>query len=218
MPLRILASYCMMYVLIPAFLSERKLIAFLTRYALLIAAAGGLQLLIGHFFYDRLVEGGTASFALSLSAWLRNIVLINSTVILLGAAKVIQLHFALVDSLARNDGAALGNEIAQDDAMIELKSNRRIHRVRVHDILYVEGMGNYTRYINCDGSRIVVYSSLKAAQSNLPSTFIRVHRSYLINLERLSAYDKDTVTVGSKTLPRSKDITDEALKGAQTLK
>ncbi|MEM7361229.1 MAG: LytTR family DNA-binding domain-containing protein [Pseudomonadota bacterium] len=213
MPLRILASYCMMYVLIPAFLSHRRLVAFLLSYAALILTAGGLQLLIGHFFYDQLMEGQGQKFALSAASWMRNIVLINSTVILLGAAKVIQLHFSLVDALAREDGEEEGRETNSKDAVIEVKSNRRIHRLRLRDILYVEGMGNYVRYATIDGSRIVVYSSLKAAQAVLPESFIRIHRSYLVNRNHISAYDKETITLGNKTLPRRKDIEDAVLTG-----
>ena len=212
MPLRILASYCMMYVLIPAFLSNRKLVSFLLNYGVLIVLAGGLQLLIGHFFYDQLLDGRGEKFDLNAAAWMRNIVLINSTVILLGAAKVIQLHFALVDSLARDDKTndELQNETS--DAVIEVKSNRRVHRLRVGDILFVEGMGNYVRYATTDGAKIVVYSSLKAAEQQLPDSFIRIHRSYLINRLQISAYDKDTVTVGQETLPRGKGVEDSALK------
>lgn len=212
MPLRILASYCMMYVLIPAFLSHRKLAAFLLSYAVLILAAGGLQLLIGHFFYDQLLNGQGDKFALSPASWMRNIVLINSTVILLGAAKVIQLHFTLVDSLARGEDQLAEQESNMGDAVIEVKSNRRIHRLRLRDILYIEGMGNYIRYATSDGGRIVVYSSLKAAEGSLPDSFIRIHRSYLVNRDHISAYDKETVTVGNETIPRRKDIDDEILK------
>ena len=212
MPLRILASYCMMYVLIPAFLSHRKLTSFLASYAALIITAGGLQLLIGHFFYDQLLDGRGEKFDLNLAAWFRNIVLINSTVILLGAAKVIQLHFSLVDSLARDKDSKAEQDSGNGDTVIEVKSNRRIHRLRTSDILFIEGMGNYIRYATTDGARIVVYSSLKAAQESLPESFIRVHRSYLVNRAHISAYDKDTVTVGTETISRGKDIGDELLR------
>lgn len=212
MPLRILASYCMMYVLIPAFLSHRKLLAFLVSYAALIIVAGGLQQLIGHFFYDQLINGESETFALSAASWVRNIVLINSTVILLGAAKVIKLHFELVDSLARENKPNIEQENNSGDAVIEVKSNRRIHRLKVSEILYVEGMGNYVRYTTSDGARIVVYGSLKSAEENLPDSFVRIHRSYLINRKRITAYDKETVTVGTETLPRRKDVSDEILK------
>lgn len=213
MPLRILASYSMMYVLIPTFLSNRKLMAFLSSYVALIVLAGGLQLLIGHFFYDQLLAERGERFPLSAASWMRNMVLINSTVILLGAAKVIQLHFQLLDVLAVEQKPGVGHAKQEGDRFIEVKSNRRVHRLRLDDILYVEGMGNYISYVNTDGARTIVYSSLKAAQSRLPDSFVRLHRSYLVNRMHISAYDKDTVTIGDKTIPRAKDITDEVLKG-----
>jgi len=213
MPLRILASYCMMYVLIPAFLENRKLRVFVLSYVVLIVAAGGLQLLIGHFFYDQLLAERGERFPFSVASWIRNIVLINSTVILLGAAKVIQLHFQLLDSLAVAQPADSDESAKGNDQFIEVKSNRRIHRLRISEILYVEGLGNYITYVDTQGSRTIVYSSLKAAQSRLPDTFVRLHRSYLVNRVHISAYDKDTVTIGTKTIPRGKGIGDEMLKG-----
>jgi len=206
MPLRILASYCMMYLLIPAFLSNRKPFTFIGSYLVLIMVAGGLQMLIGHFFYDQLL-----GVPFSAALWVRNIVLINSTVILLGAAKVIQLHFQLLDSLALAQKPDIEERSRADDQFIEVKSNRKIHRLRVVDILYAEGMGNYITYVMADESRTVVYSSLKAAQEGLPSSFVRLHRSYLVNRRHISAYDKESVSIGNKTVPRAKGISDEML-------
>lgn len=211
MPLRILASYCMMYLLIPAFLSNRKLTEFIASYFFLIIVAGAFQLLIGHFFYGRLLEGQGETFPLTMVSWVRNIVLINSTVILLGAAKVAQLYFQLIDSLAIEQRVNTSQANSNEGQFIEVKSNRRVHRLRVSEILYIEGMGNYVTYVSIGGSRTVVYSSLKLAESELPSSFIRLHRSYLVNRQHITAYDKDTVTLGSMTISRAKNITDEML-------
>jgi len=209
MPLRILASYCMMYVLIPAFLGHRKLAKFILSYISLIALAGGLQLFIGHFFYDQLLGERGERFPLSPASWMRNMVLINSTVILLGAAKVIQIYFQLLESVAKEQESS---QDAGDDQFIEVKSNRRMHRLRTNDIIYIEGLGNYITYVDNQNGKTIVYSSLKAAASSLPDSFIRLHRSYLVNRSHINAYDKDTVTIGSKTIPRGKEITDEMLK------
>lgn len=213
MPLRILASYCMMYVLIPSFLNRRAMGPFLASYLGLIAVAGGLQMLVGHFFYDQLLTEQGERFPLSAASWLRNIILINTTVLLLGAAKVIQLYFQLLDSAAATEAADSDSTSVTRDAFIEVKSNRRTHRLRLNDIAYIEGMGNYVTYVAIDGSRTIVYGSLKAAQSQLPESFIRLHRSYIVNISHISAYDNDTVTVADKTLPRAKDITDEMILG-----
>ena len=211
MPLRILASYCMMYMLIPAFLNNRKLLVFIGSYLFLLAVSGALQMLIGHFFYQQLT-GSVEGVSFSITSWVRNIVLINSTIILLGAAKVIQLHFQLLDLVALAEEKKRRNTNEKTDQIIEVKSNRRIYRLRLDEVMYVEGMGNYITYVNIDRDRIIVYSSLKAAQAQLSDSFIRLHRSYLVNRKHINAYDKDTVTIGSKTIPRGKDVTDDMLK------
>lgn len=170
-------------------------------------------MLVGHFFYDPLLGGRGEGFPLSGASWLRNIVLINSTVILLGAAKVIQLYFQLLDSRATQEQQRPAQSGSKEDDYIEVKSNRRIHRLRISDILYIEGMGNYITYVTVDRRKTVVYSSLKSAQAALPHFFVRLNRSYLVNRHHISAYDSDTVTVAFKTITRGKDISDKALQG-----
>ena len=79
LPTRMLAVYCTLYWLIPRYLKPRKLWSLLGAYVALIALSAFLQLSFTHYFYEGNL-GLTPEF-LSFSAWLRNVILINSTVI-----------------------------------------------------------------------------------------------------------------------------------------
>ena len=205
MPVRIMAAYCMIYMLIPLFLETRKYRRFFTGFALLILSAGFLQMVFGHFFYERLLLDSQEGFELSLQSWLRNCVLINTTVLLLGTAKVFQMYIATNERLAN-----LANQ-SSDIEFVTVKAERRTHRLRISDILYIEGMGNYVTYYQVQGEKKMVYSSLKDAQSHLPEHFLRTHRSYLVNKQHIDSFNHDEIFVAGKALPRGKDIDDQQL-------
>lgn len=195
----------MIYMLIPTYLENRQYRRFFTGFVLLILAAGFLQTIFGHFFYERLLLNSQEAFSVSLHSWLRNSVLINTTVLLLGTAKVFQLYIAANEKLS-----TLSATTAQPE-FISIKADRRTHRIRLADILYVEGMGNYVTYYLAHGDKKMVYSSLKEALSNLPPSFLRIHRSYLVNKAHIDSFNHEEILVAGTPLPRGKDIEDNHL-------
>lgn len=211
MPVRIMAAYCMLYVLIPSFLQQRKYQSFFLGYIALILGAGFLQMLFGFFFYENLVINSSDNFALSLGGWVRNVILINTTVLLLGACKVFLLFIALQERQATQERVPQNNETGHNNEFITVKSERRSHRLNISDILYLEGMGNYVTYHLQGSDKKVVYSSLKEAQKQLPENFIRLHRSYLINKNVIESFDNEQVFISGKAIPRGKDIEDAQL-------
>lgn len=221
MPVRIMAVYCMLYFLIPNYLEKRLYRAFVIGYVVLILGAGLLQMLFGAFFYEKLLVGSHESFQLSISGWVRNSILVNTTVLLLGCIKVFMLYVALKE---RTEHAIHSNEHdpheveqrqvhnnTETNDFIVVKSQRRNHRLNIKDILYVEGLGNYVTYHLSDGDKKVVYGSLKEAHQQLPDDFIRLHRSYLVNKNAIESFNNEEVFIANKTIPRSKDISDEQL-------
>ena len=208
MPVRMLAVYCMIYFLIPQFLVVRQYRAFFGGYLALILIAGILQLIFSHFFYHRLLLNQT-EFGLSFSSLMRSMILVNTTVLLLGTAKVFQLYMQLLESVANNHKDSVVNDV------IEVKSDRRMHRLKLSQILFIEGMGNYVTYYLNNGDKKIVYSSIKETESRLPNEFLRLHRSYIINRKHIESYNKDNVIIGGHELPRAKDIVDKQLQEAR---
>ena len=145
LPVRILAVYSMIYWLIPQFLMTQQYRKFIVSYLLLLLVASSLQRLSDHFFYQQLLLGQQGSL-LDFSGWLRSIILINSTVIFLAAIKVFQLYLLKQQELIELRRTLEALESEGVDSTIELKANRRTHHIKVSQILYVEGMGNYVSY------------------------------------------------------------------------
>ena len=198
LPVRMLSAYCMIYFLIPEYLIQKKFKHFFMGYIILLIVSGILQRLIGYFFYEQLLLQQSSEL-LQFSAFSRNILLINSTVIFIGAAKIFQLHIKLLDT------QNLHNQI-------ELRSNRRTHHVNPIDILYIESLGNYMTYFLKDKKELIVYNTIKKSLAELPEQFLKVHRSFIINVNHIESYNNENVTINNRSIPRSKDITDEMLK------
>ena len=81
------------------------------------------------------------------------------------------------------------------------KANGGLVKVNHADILYLEGLENYVRI--CTKDRIVVcLATLKSIEDSLPSrSFLRIHRSYIVNLCKVDMVRQHSFLVGSKSLP-----------------
>lgn len=202
LPARIMAVYCMLYILMPQFLLAKRFTRFFIYYALMLFVAGAIQRLSGHFFYDNLflqIDGTL----LDISAFGRSLLLVNSTVIFVAAVKLLQHYFYLQQELV--DSQEKGADI------LEIKSNRRTHLIPAAHIQYVEGMGNYVTYHLQNKDKLIEYASIKSTLARLPENFIRLHKSYIVNLRHIDSYNQEDVSIGQQTLPRGKHISDELL-------
>ncbi|MCH4146846.1 MAG: LytTR family DNA-binding domain-containing protein [Prevotella sp.] len=87
----------------------------------------------------------------------------------------------------------------KDDALF-FKTEHRIVRVLIKDIKYVEGMSEYLRILFDDKKPLVVLLSMKVLEERLPSNrFMRIHRSYIVNLSRIQEINKNRVILDSET-------------------
>lgn len=87
--------------------------------------------------------------------------------------------------------------VDSDDAIF-LKTEHRVVRVKLSEIVYVEGMSEYLK-IHLQGQRkpLVVLLSMKKMEERLPQTvFMRIHRSFIINLREIQEVNKNRVVMG----------------------
>ncbi len=82
----------------------------------------------------------------------------------------------------------------KDREYISVKADYKVSLVRIADIVYLESEGEYVRLHLADGSAITTLFRLKNMEAALPSEqFMRVHRSYIVNLRSIKAYVKGRV-------------------------
>lgn len=89
------------------------------------------------------------------------------------------------------------SQIDEDDAIF-LKTEYKIVRINISHIRYVEAMSEYLRIYLTDNNRpIIVLLSMKKMEERLPKhSFMRVHRSYIINLKMVQEISKNRISLG----------------------
>ena len=87
-----------------------------------------------------------------------------------------------------------------DDDTLFLKTDYRIVKVSIPDIRYVEAMSEYLKvWIEGEAKPIITLLSMKKMQEHLPNNFMRIHRSYIINLNKIQEVNKNRVIMDSDT-------------------
>lgn len=91
---------------------------------------------------------------------------------------------------------------ANPDAFVYLRADRLMKKIFLHEILYIESWKDYVKIFFTDGRQLLV-KQLISAMENLLSDhqFLRVHRSYIVSLNKISGYSSSTVKLGSTEIP-----------------
>ncbi len=84
-----------------------------------------------------------------------------------------------------------------------VKSEYRILKVRFEDILFCEGLKDYTQvYVKGKSDPILTLSNLKSFFSKLPDDeFIRVHRSFIVSIGHIDSIARNEIYIGKKIIP-----------------
>jgi two-component system response regulator LytT len=93
----------------------------------------------------------------------------------------------------------------KDEEHIYLRVNRQTTRINCADISYIEGLKDYARIRLVNGEKsLLSLITLKALEETLPpGKFIRIHRSFIVAFDKITAVTKSTVSIGEITLPVS---------------
>jgi DNA-binding LytR/AlgR family response regulator len=82
-----------------------------------------------------------------------------------------------------------------------VKTEHRIQRILLRDLLYAESLQNYVVLQTTEG-RVMTLQTLKSIEEQLPAaTFCRVHRCYIVGLRHITAVEKSRIFIGNNVLP-----------------
>lgn len=90
---------------------------------------------------------------------------------------------------------------AAEQDFVFVKDNGVLKKINVDDILYLEAMGDYVKVYT--GQRFhVLHATLKSIEEKLPaSKFVRVHRSYIVSLNKIDFIQDGAITIGKANVP-----------------
>jgi len=94
-------------------------------------------------------------------------------------------------------------DVEANDQFLFLKSDYKIKRINFNDILYIEGLKDYVKvFIANNPKPILSLTSLKLLETKLPEKmFMRVHRSFIVNLEKIDTIERSRIVFGKDYIP-----------------
>jgi DNA-binding LytR/AlgR family response regulator len=89
------------------------------------------------------------------------------------------------------------------DSFIFVKTEYRLERIDLDDILYIEGMKDYLRII-CTGKKIMTLQNFAKIEESLPAKkFCRVHKSYIVSVDKIESIERGVIRIGGQRIPIS---------------
>lgn len=94
-------------------------------------------------------------------------------------------------------------KIEANTEFLFLKSDYKIKRINFNEILYIEGLKDYVKvYVQNAARPVISLTSLKLLETKLPSDrFMRIHRSFIVNLQKIDTIERSRIVFGKEYLP-----------------
>ncbi len=108
-----------------------------------------------------------------------------------------------VEKVTKNHQEGEGNDIlpSNNQEDIYVKSDSKIVKINLNNILFVEALSDYV-IINTPEKRYIVHSTMKGIAQKLPDhIFSRVHRSYIVNINKIESIEDTNIIMPKKNIP-----------------
>ncbi len=96
-------------------------------------------------------------------------------------------------------------EVESNNDFLFIKSDYKVRRINLNDIQYVEGLKDYVKiYLHGEEKPVITHASLKNLEIKLPAEkFMRVHRSFIVNLQRIEIIERNRIVFSKIYIPVS---------------
>jgi DNA-binding LytR/AlgR family response regulator len=95
------------------------------------------------------------------------------------------------------------NSITENDSYIFVKTEYRLERIDLSEILYIQGMKDYLRIV-CTDKKIMTLQSFTKLEESLPlKNFCRVHKSFIVALDKIKSIERGVIKIADQRIPVS---------------
>jgi hypothetical protein len=208
LPVVMATSYFFNYFLVPRYLFRRKFRKFgiYTFYMLvvslcleLLASATAMLLII----YLGVNEAGplvTDVFTLAIILYF--IVLFKSFILLIKHYFVDQ---RAIDELEEE-------QLKSQKGYLTIRANRKTARINFDDLVYIESLADYIKIHQESGPGIISKEKISHIEKELPASFVRIHRSFIVNRSKITSFTREEVSLGPIELPISRTYKKEVVQ------
>lgn len=206
LPVAMATSYFFNYYLVPNYLLQRKYLQFsiYTAYTIIVS-----------LYFEMVVV--TISFIVlanynynDLDPMMTNIFVLGFAVYLIVLIKAFYLLFQRVKNNEFKVQQLMEEKEALKTEFITIRSDRENHQIELHDIFYLESLSDYVK-IHFGNQTITTRETISSLDDYLPETFIRIHRSYIINQLHVTSFNSTSVKIDKTELPISRTFKSDAI-------
>jgi DNA-binding LytR/AlgR family response regulator len=95
-------------------------------------------------------------------------------------------------------------KMQESEDSLFIKSDGVLVNIKIEEILFIEALGDYIKLVT-EKERHIVHSTMKAFVAKLPESFLRVHKSHIINLKKVKKLEDNTIELADKKIPVSRN-------------
>jgi len=111
----------------------------------------------------------------------------------------------LIKAVNKAKGRLKSKVIPTEEKDMFIRSNGKLVKLKYEEILFIETMDDYLVFHTEAGARHIIHSSLKKMDEKLQGmNFLKVHRSFIINLKKISSIEDTHVLIEKKVIPVSR--------------
>lgn len=207
LPVVVGTSYFFNYYLVPRYLLEKSY----GRFALYLA-----YMLVVSFWAELLVI--FAALAILADYNIRNLGPMATNVFVMGLALyfiVLLKAFLLLvrrSYLAQSRTRELRKEKNKFlEGSITVRADRKQAKLLYREILYLESIGDYVKIHRRQDAPVITRERISSLEEQLPETFLRIHRSFIINTDKIETFSRTEIHINGHELPISRTYKDEVL-------
>lgn len=95
---------------------------------------------------------------------------------------------------------------------LELTSNRKLVRISYENIIYIESLADYIKVHSTQNGEVMSKEKISAIEEKLPDDFIRIHRSFIVNREKITSFNNNEVELNKIILSIGRSYKKQALQ------
>ncbi|PWN07546.1 LytR/AlgR family response regulator transcription factor [Rhodohalobacter mucosus] len=206
LPVAMGTSYFFNYYLVPSYLFQRRIIRFTVYLLYTIVISLLLQMIVITIAFIVIANYNYGS----LNPLMSNIFVLFIAVYVLVLLKAFILLYLRIQ---RSDSkiSKLEKNVAQlEEGSITVRSNRNFEHLLLKEILYLESFGDYVK-IHTRDRVVTTRKNISDLDESLPYSFIRIHRSFIVNRDCIERYSSSEVHVNNIDLPISRTYKKQVL-------
>ena len=119
-------------------------------------------------------------------------------------SKIMQTSLGEAKPEMESDNYRMQNKKTESGGYINFRSDRKMIKVAFNDILYIESIKDYIKVVTTTNT-VITKQSISSVEEMLPKEmFIRIHRSYIVSVNKIESYNHELVWIAKQELPISR--------------